>query len=87
MGKVFTKIINNRLVLWSDNNGKLDNSQGEYRKGRSTTDHIFALQAIAQKYMGKRGGIFYVTFVDFSSAFDSGSTDASLQFFDLCTLD
>ena len=73
MGKVFTKNLNNRLVLWSENNGKLHDSPGAYRKGRSMTDHIFVLQAIAHKYMymGKRGGRFYVTFVDFSSAFDS----------------
>ena len=35
MGKVFIKILNNRLVLWSENNDKLDDSQEAYRKGRS----------------------------------------------------
>ena len=71
IGKLFTKVLNNRLVLWAERNNKIDDAQGAYRKGRSTIDHIFSLSAIIQKYLAKRGGRFYVAFVDFSAAFDS----------------
>ena len=71
LGKIFTKILNNRLILWCELNGKLEDVQGAYRKGRSTVDHIFSLQAIIHKYIRKRGGRFYVVFVDFARAFDS----------------
>jgi len=59
------------LTAWAELNGILDESQGAYRKGRSTVDHIFSLYAIVQKYLRKRGGRFYVAFIDFSRAFDS----------------
>ena len=71
MGKVFTKNLNNRLTIWAEQNGKIDESQGAYRTGRSTVDHIFSLYAIIQKYLSKRRGRFYVAFIDFSCAFDS----------------
>ena len=71
LGKIFTKVLNNRLVIWSDMNNKLSDCQGAYRKGRSTADHIFSLYAITNKNLRKRGGRFYVAFVDFSRAFDS----------------
>jgi len=71
ISKIFTKIINNRLVYWSDLHSKLDEGQAAYRVGRSTVDHIFTLYAMAQKYLSKRGGRFYCMFIDFSRAFDS----------------
>ena len=71
ISKIFTKVLNNRLVRWAEHNDKLDDSQGAYRKGRSTVDHMFSLYSIIQKYLRKRGGRFYVAFIDFSRAFDS----------------
>ena len=71
LGKNFTKILNNRLCMWSEIHGKLDEGQAAYRVGRSTTDHIFTLYALIQKYLSKRKGRFYCTFVAFSRAFDS----------------
>ena len=65
ISQIFTKVINNKLVVWSDENDILDDAQGAYRKGRSTVDHIFSLQAIIQKYIRKSGGRFYVAFVYF----------------------
>ena len=55
MGKIFTKVLNNRLTRWADINGKIDESQGAYRTGRSTADHIFSLHAMIQRYLSKRG--------------------------------
>ena len=51
--------------------GILDDGQGAYRCHRSTNDNIFILYAMIQKYLTRKGGRFYCTFVDFSQAFDS----------------
>ena len=46
-------------------------SQAECRKDYSTTDDIFSLHALIQKYLCReRGGCFCI-FVDFKTAFDS----------------
>jgi hypothetical protein len=71
VGKVFTKILNNRLMEWAESHGKLDEGQGAYRKKRYTCDNIFNLYAMIQKYLCKKGGRFYCAFIDFSQAFDS----------------
>ena len=63
--------MNNRLSKWAEANHKLDECQAAYRKGRSTVDQIFTLHGIIQKYLSKKGGRFYCTFIDFSRAFDS----------------
>ena len=71
ISKIFTKILNTRLMTWAERNGLIDEAQGAYRKGRSTTDHIFTLHSIIQKHLCRSGGRFYVAFIDFSRAFDS----------------
>ena len=62
ISKVFTKILSNRLMNWAEANDKLDEGQGAYRKQRSTTEHIFTLNAIVQKYLSKKGGRYYCAF-------------------------
>ena len=56
--KVFTKILNNRLITWAEENYKRDEGQCAYRKGRSTIDNVFTLIAIGRKYLKRRGGRF-----------------------------
>jgi len=70
VGKTFTKIMNKRFVNWTEDHGLLIPEQIGYRKGFRTTDHIFALQAVAQKYLSKKGGRLYILYIDFSKAFD-----------------
>ena len=70
-GKIFTKILNHRLYNWAEKLQKLHESQAGFRTARSTTDHLFTLQAVVQKYLSKKGGRFYTLFVDFSKAFDT----------------
>lgn len=71
MGKIFTKILCNRLSEWAETNEIINETQCAYRKGWSTTDHIFTLYSLAQKYLCRRGGRFYCAFIDFTKAFDS----------------
>ena len=71
VSKIFTKILCTRLTAWAEGSGLLYEEQAGFRKGRSTVDQIFALQAVTQKYLSRRRGRFYVIFVDFSKAFDT----------------
>ena len=83
LGKMFTKIINNRLVLWMENCELQKEEQAGFRKGYSTVDNIFVLQSLIQKYCTRKGGRFYTIFVDFSKAFDT--IPHALLFYQLMT--
>ena len=69
-GKVFTKILNRRLQEFVLEHGKLYEQQAGYQKGYRTTDQIFILQAVVQKYLDKPKGRMYCGYIDFSKAFD-----------------
>ena len=71
MGKVFTKILNSRIVHWAEINNRFSEAQCGYRQGRSTIDHVFSLMGIIQKYISKKKGRLYCLYIDFSAAFDS----------------
>ena len=71
MYKIFSNILHDRLVKWSDIYNKIDEAQAGFRSGYSTTDNLFTLQSLIQKYISKPGGRFYVLYVDFKQAFDS----------------
>jgi len=73
LGKCYTTILNKRLYSWLECNDKIIESQAGFRKGYSTTDHVFTLYAITQKYLSKKGGKLYVAFIDLKKAFDSVS--------------
>jgi hypothetical protein len=46
-------------------------NQGGFRKGYRTTDHVFILKTLINKYVHKCKKKLYVCFVDFIKAFDS----------------
>lgn len=71
LGKVFSKVVNNRLVNWAEDTGIQKEEQAGFRKRYSTVDNIFVLQSLIQKYCSKKAGRFYVLYVDFSKAFDT----------------
>ena len=71
LGKVFSKIVNGRLVHWAETNDVQREEQAGFRKGYSTVDNIFILQSLVQKHCSKKGGRFYALYVDFSKAFDT----------------
>ena len=70
ISKLYSIIINNRLNHFCEENDSIPEAQAGFRKGYSTTDNIFSLQAMVQKYLTKHGGRFYTLFVDFSKAYD-----------------
>ena len=71
ISKIFTGILTTRLQKWAEENRVIDESQAGFRKGYSTIDNIFSLQAIIQKYICRPRGRFYCIFIDFRRAFDS----------------
>jgi len=71
VSKILTRIINNRMTEWANSEDKLSDIQAGFRAGKSTMDHVFVLQGLISKYLGKKRGRFYCVFVDFSKAFDS----------------
>ena len=70
ISKLFTLVLNKRLMEWSQENDIIDEAQAWFRAGYSTIDNLFTLQGIAQKYLTRTGGRFYCLFIDFSKACD-----------------
>ena len=70
VSKVFTGVLNARLMKWADFNSVITDAQAGFRHGHSTVDHIFALYAIIEKQFAKNSKL-YVAFVDFYKAFDT----------------
>ena len=51
VGKVFSKVINNRLVKWVENENLNKEAQAGFRKGYSTVDNMFTnTEVLLQKW-------------------------------------
>ena len=50
VSKCYTLILNNRLYNWAEDREKITESQAGFRKEYGTTDYIFTLYAMTQKY-------------------------------------
>jgi hypothetical protein len=70
LGKLFTGILQNRLADYLDQHQILSPSQAAFRKGYSTTDHIFVLNSLINKYIKNDKKKIYACFIDFSKAYD-----------------
>ncbi len=69
MGKLFTRIVSNRIDLWAEKYFVYVEAQAGFRKGMSTTDNIFVLHGLIT-HMINNNKQLYCGFVDFSKAFD-----------------
>ena len=69
LSKMFTCLLNTRVNEFYDANETLVEEQNGFRKKRSCTDHIFVLHSIlkGRKVEGKDT---FITYIDFSKAFD-----------------
>ena len=70
VGKLFTLVINVRLVQFLDENKVIALNQIGFQRGYRTADHLFILNMITNSYF-KKGKLVYVCFVDFSKAYDT----------------
>ena len=41
IGKIYSQLLVNRLTKWSEKEEKLNNTQSDFQKGKSTIDCIF----------------------------------------------
>ena len=71
LGKLFNKILDTRLQKFLDKNHIIDESQIGFTKKARTSDHMFILKTIIDKYCNKKEGRVYACFVDFNKAFDT----------------
>ena len=71
LGKLFNRLLQKRLDNFLEDNNLLCPSQNGFRKGFRTTDNIFILKTVINKYLNRRNGKVFVCFVDFKKAFDS----------------
>ena len=69
LGKLFTRILNNRLSEWAENYGVYVEAQAGFRAHMGTTDNIFVLHGIIT-HMLNQGKQLFCAFVDFTKAFD-----------------
>ena len=70
LGKVFNNIINNRLNKFLVDNNKITKEQIGFKKKARTSDHIFVMNVLLQKYTKLKKKL-YLCFVDFKKAYDS----------------
>ena len=81
--KIFTSILNNRLIKWSIVNSILTDAQFGFRTGSGTVDAIFALHGLIEKYISS-GKKLYRCFINYKNAF--GCIDRKLLSYKLARL-
>ena len=69
LGKLFTRLINNRLTDWSEKYYVLIEAQAGFRVNMSTVDDVFVLHSLLTHVL-KEGKKLYCAFIDFAKAFD-----------------
>ena len=72
-GKILARVLLNRLILHMED-GHLPESQCGFRKGRGTSDMIFAARQLQEKCQEQNRDL-YTTFVDLTKAFDTVSRE------------
>ena len=69
IGKLFTRILNNRLNDWAEEYHVYIEAQAGFRKNMGTTDNIFILNSLITHVLNQNKKL-YCVFVDFTKAFD-----------------
>ena len=69
LGKLFTRILNNRLNKWAEAYNVYIEAQAGFRKHMSTVDNIFVLNGLITHCINN-SEYLYCCFVDFTKAFD-----------------
>ena len=69
LGKLFTRILNNRLIFWSSTYHIISDVKSVFCKGCSTLDNLFILQSIIDSSLENNNKVYCAT-VDFENVFD-----------------
>ena len=70
-GRILNIILNNRLDSFLLENSLIHESQIGFSKKACTSDHLFVLKCLIDKYINDNHKKLYVCFVDFKKAFDT----------------
>jgi hypothetical protein len=71
ISKIYTGMLAKRLNDCTERKGAVSEFQVGFRKGRRTTDNIFILRTIIDKYLARKRGKIYWIFVHLQKAFDT----------------
>ena len=82
VSKLYAGVINNRLIIYTEQNNIIVDEQNGFRNKRSCMDHIHTLTTVIRKRKHK-GLNTFVAFVDLEKAFDR--IDRNLLFYRLLT--
>ena len=80
-GKLFTKLMKNRLQRFCDKNEFISEIQGSGKKATRTSDHLMVIKYLIDKIVKGEKRKLYACFVDIKKAFDC--TDRQLLFYKL----
>ena len=69
LSKIYSHLLNNRLLKWAADNDKLSDFQFRFQKNKSTIDCIFNFHALISKMLS-RGEKLYCCFIDYKKVFD-----------------
>jgi hypothetical protein len=70
LAKIYGLVLNKRLNVWAENNGKRSPAQAGFRPGFSTQMNSFILQHLVNAYRWRRKPL-YCCFVDLKKAYDT----------------
>ena len=70
LAKLYGSILEKKLSIWLESEGKRAKGQAGFRRHHSTTDHLVTLRIIAEECRNDKSNLF-CCFVDFRKAFDT----------------
>ena len=71
LSKVFTGLLQKRLMIWCDNENIISEFQFGFRSNHSTIDSIFIHNTLIHSQLSKKRKKLYTCYIDFTKAFDS----------------
>ena len=69
IGKLFARVLNNRLADWGESYSVYIEAQAGFRSNMSTIDNIYVLHGLISHFLNS-GKKLYCAFIDFTKAFD-----------------
>ena len=71
LAKLYSIILERKINIWLESEGKRAKGQAGFRRKHSTTDHLITLRVILEECRNDKANIFCF-FVDFRKDFDTG---------------
>lgn len=74
MSKVMERMVNERLMWWTENRRIIDNWQNDFRRGRSCLDNLAKVK-MEIEIAARTGEKIAIAFLDVNSAYDNVNRD------------